>query len=109
MKAGHEGGGVAAPVGGQIFSEILPYLEVNQGNADEVEIKAEIETPDFTSLTLKEAEKIAKEKKIELVIENMQEGEEINKEQVTVVSQVPRPGITIKEGSKVYVTKWVTR
>ena len=26
-EGGHQGGGVAAPVGGQIFSEILPYLE----------------------------------------------------------------------------------
>lgn len=35
-EGGHQGGGVAAPVGGQIFSEILPYLEVTQGNEDEV-------------------------------------------------------------------------
>ena len=26
----HQGGGVAAPVGGQIFSEIWPYLEVTK-------------------------------------------------------------------------------
>ena len=32
----HQGGGVAAPVGGQIFSEVLPYLEVTQGNEDVV-------------------------------------------------------------------------
>ena len=25
-EGGHQGGGVAAPVGGQIFSEALPYL-----------------------------------------------------------------------------------
>ena len=35
-EGGHQGGGVAAPVGGQIFSEILPYLEVTQGNEDKV-------------------------------------------------------------------------
>lgn len=35
-EGGHQGGGVAAPVGGQIFSEILPYLEVTQGNEDNV-------------------------------------------------------------------------
>ena len=29
-EGGHQGGGVAAPVGGQIFSEILPYLEVEK-------------------------------------------------------------------------------
>lgn len=29
-EGGHQGGGVAAPVGGQIFSEVLPYLEVEK-------------------------------------------------------------------------------
>ena len=29
-EGGHQGGGVAAPVGGQIFSEILPYLELKK-------------------------------------------------------------------------------
>ena len=29
-EGGHQGGGVAAPVGGQIFREILPYLEVEK-------------------------------------------------------------------------------
>ena len=29
-EGGHQGGGVAAPVGGQLFSEILPYLEVQK-------------------------------------------------------------------------------
>ena len=27
----NQGGGVAAPVGGQILSEVLPYLGVNKG------------------------------------------------------------------------------
>ncbi len=27
-EGGHQGGGVAAPVGGQIFREVLPYLEL---------------------------------------------------------------------------------
>ena len=31
-EGGHQGGGVAAPVGGQIFSEILPYLEVQKSS-----------------------------------------------------------------------------
>ena len=29
-EGGHQGGGVAAPVGGQVFSELLPYLEVKK-------------------------------------------------------------------------------
>ncbi len=36
-EGGHQGGGVAAPVGGQIFSEILPYLEVNKQEVEETE------------------------------------------------------------------------
>ena len=31
-EGGHQGGGVAAPVGGKIFTEVLPYLEINQDN-----------------------------------------------------------------------------
>ena len=36
-EGGHQGGGVAAPVGGQIFSEILPYLEVTKSNSTKSE------------------------------------------------------------------------
>lgn len=52
---------------------------------------------------IKEAEKIAKEKNIELVIENLNEGDEIDKENTIIIDQIPKPGITIKTGSKVYV------
>ena len=97
----HQGGGVAAPVGGQIFSEILPYLEVNQGNAEEVEVVEEISTPDLVGKSLEEALKIAKENEVELVIEN--EIEELDKQNTMVKEQVPKAGIIIKKGSKVYV------
>lgn len=33
-EGGHQGGGVAAPVGGQIFSEVLPYLEVQRNSQE---------------------------------------------------------------------------
>ena len=56
-----QGGGVAAPVGGKVFSEILPYLEVSQGNQDEVEVVEEVEVPNITGLSIKEAEKILKD------------------------------------------------
>lgn len=97
----HQGGGVAAPVGGQIFSEILPYLEVNQGNAEEVEVIEEIGTPDLIGRTLEEALKLAKESEVELVIEN--EEEELDKQNIMVKEQVPKAGIIIKKGSKVYI------
>ena len=99
----HQGGGVAAPVGGQIFSEILPYLEVNQGNQEEVEVIEEIKTPDLLGKTLAESQKIAKESEIELVAENQEE--EIDKQNTVVKTQVPKAGIMIKKGSKIYA-KW---
>ena len=100
-EGGHQGGGVAAPVGGQIFSEVLPYLEVNQGNEEEVEIKEEVVTPDVLGKTLEEANKILKEQGLEMVINN--ETEEIDKTQLTVKSQVPQTGIKIYKGNKVYI------
>lgn len=94
-------GGVAAPVGGQIFSEILPYLEVNQANEEEVETIEEIETPDLVGKTLEEAEKIAKENEVELVIEN--ETEEIDKKNTIVKEQLPKAGIIIKNKSRIFI------
>lgn len=93
---------MAAPVGGQIFSEILPYLEVNQGNIEEVETVEEIQAPDLLGKTIEEAQKIAKENEIELVIEN--EVEELDKQNVMVKEQTPKAGISIKKGSKIYIS-----
>lgn len=99
-EGGHQGGGVAAPVGGQVFSEILSYLEVNQGNQDEVESIEQIETPDLIGKTLSEAEKILKESELEIVIQGE---EEINKDEVIVEDQTPKAGIIVNKGNKVYV------
>ena len=99
-EGGHQGGGVAAPVGGQIFSEILPYLEISQGNQEEIEVVEEIETPDMIGLSIKEAEKLAKENELELQIE---ETEELDKENTIIKDQTPKAGISIKKGSKIYV------
>ncbi len=95
-----QGGGVAAPVGGQIFSEILPYLEVNQGNQDEIEDIEQVITPDVIGKNISEAEKIMKENGLELVVNS---SEEINKEEYIITNQTPQSGITIYKGNKVYV------
>ena len=100
-EGGHQGGGVAAPVGGQIFSEILPYLEVNQGNEEEIEIKEEVEVPNIVGMSIKEAEKILKENKLEISIEN--EVEEIDKENTIIKEQTPNAGIKINSENKVYI------
>ena len=100
-EGGHQGGGVAAPVGGQVFSEILPYLEVSQGNQDEVELVEQVQVPNVEGLSIKEAEKAVKELGLELNIEN--DSEELDKENTVVTEQTPKERITVNKGSKVYV------
>ena len=100
-EGGHQGGGVAAPVGGQILSEVLPYLEIEQGNLDEIEKKEEMVTPDITGKTIKEAEKILKENGLEMKINNEYEG--LNKENTLVTNQLPQAGIQTYSSSCVYV------
>lgn len=100
-EGGHQGGGVAAPVGGQIFSEILPYLEVNKGNQDEVEIKEQVTIPDVLGKTLEEAKKILKDNGVEMKIND--ETDELDKSTNIVKKQIPQSGITAYKGSSVYV------
>ncbi len=100
-EGGHQGGGVAAPLGGQILSEILPYLEVKQGNPEEVELKNEITVPDITGKTISEARKVLKEYKLEIYIKDYYDG--LDEEKNVVSSQVPQAGINVYEGSYVYV------
>ena len=100
-EGGHQGGGVAAPVGGKIFSEVLPYLEVNQGNTEEIEVKEEVEMPDLLGKTLEEAKKIIKENGLEMIIQN--EIEEMDLNNTIVKNQTPKAGIKINKGNKVYI------
>ncbi len=101
-EGGHQGGGVAAPVGGQIFSEVLPYLEVNQGNEEEVEIKEEVVTPDVLGKTLEEANKILKEQ-IDFFSEIRHAYHEFNmvEEAIYQVSQDDEKSVSA-QGEKIY-------
>ena len=104
-EGGHQGGGVAAPVGGQIFSEILPYLEVNQGNQEEIEIIEEVNVPNLVNLSIKEAEKIVKKIGLEISIEGITEEnkESLDKENIVVKEQTPTEGIKINKGNKIFI------
>jgi len=97
-EGGHQGGGVAAPLGGQILSEVLPYLEINQGKPEEIELKNEITVPDIIGKTITEARKILKEYKLEIHVD-----EGIDEENIVVNSQIPQAGINVYEGSYVYI------
>lgn len=96
----HQGGGVAAPVGGQILGEILPYLELKQDKETEENLE-EVETPELRNKTLKEAKQILKELGLSLEINNMQG--EIEESEAYVKEQIPKPGIKITKERKVYI------
>ena len=96
-EGGHQGGGVAAPLAGQIFREILPYMEINQGNADEVEQVEQVVAPDIVGKSIADAEKLLKENGLELVLES-----EVEDTEALIKEQVPSAGIVVKKGSKVF-------
>ena len=97
----HQGGGVAAPVGGQVFSEILPYLEVSKGNQEEIEVVEQVSVPKVEGMNILEAQKIVKELGLELKIEN--DSEELDKENTFINEQIPKEGVTVNKGSNLYV------
>ena len=89
-QGGHQGGGVAAPVAGQILGEVLPYMEISR---EDKEIKEIVEMPNVTGITYYEAKKLLKEAGIE--INSILEAETI------ITDQVPKAGIKITNGTKV--------
>ena len=50
-----QGGAVAAPIGGKVLAEVLPYLEAQKDNIKEENIKKDIEVPNIEGLTIDEA------------------------------------------------------
>lgn len=93
-EGGHQGGGVAAPVAGKIFSEVLPYLNIKKENE---ESKQQVKVPELTGKTIKEAEKILKENNLELKTD-----EGINKEEI-IEKQIPEKEILVDEGTSIIV------
>ena len=100
-EGGHQGGGVAAPIGSQIFGEVLPYLEVVKDNKTEEQVKNDVQVPNIEGKSIKEAESILKENNLKLVINNEQEG--IDKENTIIKEQTPKAGVKVKEEANIYV------
>lgn len=108
---------MAAPIGSQVFGEILPYLEVKKDN-EEGEEKQEVEVPNLIGMSLKEAKQALTDLGLEIEVKenaeqsqegNLEEGEE-NKDNVenkttkdVIVKQLPKAGIRIKQGTSIIV------
>lgn len=90
---------MAAPIGSQVLGEILPYLEVQQDNLLEEDIKKEVEVPNITGLTISEAKKELE--KVGLNISYEKSEEDVSEKIVT--KQVPIGGIKTYEGTNVII------
>ncbi len=98
-EGGHQGGGVAAPIGSQILSEVLPYLELEKDNTEELEPVTEVTVPNITNMNVKEAEKMLKDLGLQMKI-NVEEGIDIS--EMIITNQTPKEGITINSGTTIY-------
>ena len=84
----------------------MPYLEVTQGNTDEVEQIEQVQVPDITEKTISEAQKILKDNSLEMVIiEN--DSEELDKDNIIIKEQIPKAGITVNSASKIYIKYYI--
>ena len=98
-EGGHQGGGVAAPIGSQILSEVLPYLELEKDKVEELEPVTEVTVPNITNINVKEAENVLKDLGLQMRI-NVEEGIDIS--EMIITNQTPKEGITINSGTTIY-------
>ena len=91
-EGGHQGGGVAAPLAGQILGELLPYLEITR---EVQEIEESIEMPNVMGITYKEAKQILEENGLAV-----KQKEEFSEESI-ITDQLPKAGIQITKGTEV--------
>ena len=98
-EGGHQGGGVAAPIGAQILGEVLAYLELKKDNNEGIEEAIEVEVPNIEGMTVKEAKKILKELELELKI-NTETEEDIS--EYVIKKQTPKRGIRVNSGNAIY-------
>lgn len=92
---------MGAPVGGQVLSEILPYLELAKDNEKEKDVKVQVEVPNVEGMTILEATKALKEVGLQLQIENDHEG--LEKNTTIIKEQLPKKGISVYKGTKIIV------
>ena len=99
-EGGHQGGGVAAPIGGQILSEVLPYLELKKDNTENLQEVSKVLVPNILGLTVKEASSILKNLNLQIVLDNPDS--EIDLSSAIISEQVPKEGIEINSGKSVF-------
>ena len=99
-EGGHQGGGVAAPIGSQILSEVLPYLELKKDNTETLEGPFSVTVPNITGMSVKDATKAFSDLGLSLTYDN--QDLEIDKSNTFITEQTPKEGISINSGNSVY-------
>ena len=93
-EGGHQGGGVAAPIASQVLGEVLPYLQIEKKEDDEI-VKTNV--PNVIGKKVSEAKDILKECNLKI---EMQENMDDN---ALITEQIPIPGIEVFEQSNIIV------
>ena len=78
-------------------------MEMQKTDLEKVEDIKQVSVPNIVGLSLKEAEKLLKEKGLEISTENKEKYNLMVKEENFVKFQIPSGGIVVNEGSKVFV------
>ena len=91
---------MAAPVGGQVLSEILPYLELAKDTEKEEDKIEQVVIPEIRNMSIKDAKNLLKENGLELDYQE-QEGQDTN--EIIIKEQNPKPGIKVNKGSKISI------
>ena len=99
-EGGHQGGGVAAPIGSQVLGEVLPYFEIRKDNESEENIKNKVIVPNIEGLTVLEAKGILEEHNLKIELESGNIEEQNDK---IINEQVPISGVEVFEESLVIV------
>ncbi len=102
-KSNHQGGTLAGPVVSQMLTEILPTLGI-PSDADSTEDDNLITVPEIRNKTITEAEKILNEKGFKTKISTSND-----KNSTLVTDQVPKPGVSLSEGSIIMLYDQDTR
>ena len=100
-EGGHMGGGTAAPIGAEVFADILPYLETktNAGAG----FSPPVIVPDVRNKTISEAEKELKNAGLKTNDVGVGVPDNPDFPDAIVTNQEPKPGISIPQGATVYL------
>ena len=101
-EGGHQGGGVAAPIGSQVFGEVLPYLETIKDNKNEENEIEYISIPNVEGKSIKDATSILKENGLNVYVDGTLDGIDIEK--IYVTNQTPKGGILVKKESDITIS-----